>query len=227
MAFIAVATGGAALAGLGGALINSSATRDAAAQQAEAARYAAEIQQQIYNQQRQDQTPWREAGMRALTGMENADFSRDFQARDFKADPGYAFRLAEAQKAMERSAAAKGSLQSGGFMKGLTRYSQDAASQEYGNAYNRFNADRDRRFGRLSQLAGFGTNANQMNAQAGQNYANQVGNIGMNNANAQGAAGIAQANAWSGAFNNAGNQASNYFLYSKMFPAKEKAPGEV
>lgn len=218
MAFIAVATGGAALAGIGGALINSSATRDAAEQQAAAARYAADIQERMYNQQRQDQMPWREAGMKALAGMQDADFSRDFQASDFKADPGYAFRLAEAQRAMERTAAAKGSLQSGGFMKGLTRYSQDAAAQEYNNAYNRFNADRDRRFGRLSTLAGYGNNATNAMGSAGQNYANQVGSIGMNNANAQGAAGIAQANAWSGALNNTANQAGNYFLYSRMFP---------
>lgn len=58
-------------------------------------------------------------------------------AADLEMDPGYQFRKMEAEKAMERSAAARGTLQSGGFMKALTRYSQDAASQEYQNAFQR------------------------------------------------------------------------------------------
>lgn len=215
MAFIALSIG-AGVAGLGGAYLQSQAAGNAADKQAAASQYANDLQYKMYQQNRSDQEPWRKAGMNALSGMQDRDFSRDFTMADYRADPGYAFRLAEGQKALERSAAAKGSLMSGGFMKGLDAYSQGQASQEYGNAYNRFNSDRDRRFGRLSTLAGYGSNANSQNAQGAMNYANQVGNNSMNNANAQGAAGIAQANVWGGALNNGMNNAQSYALYSKL-----------
>jgi hypothetical protein len=114
-------------------------------------------------------------------------------------DPGYAFRMAEGQKALERSAAARGGLNSGATLKALNRYGQDFASNEYQNAYNRFNSDRDRRFGRLSHIAGLGFNATANVGSAGQNYANQYGANVTGAANAAGAAEMAKANAWSGA----------------------------
>ena len=58
-------------------------------------------------------------------------------AADMGQDPGYQFRLTEGQKALERSGAARGVTNTGGNMKGLLDYGQQAASQEYGNVYNR------------------------------------------------------------------------------------------
>jgi len=52
-------------------------------------------------------------------------------------DPGYQFRLDEGRKAMERSAAARGTLRSGATLKGLIDYGQNTASDEYQKAYNR------------------------------------------------------------------------------------------
>jgi len=60
-----------------------------------------------------------------------------FTAENFQADPGYGFRLSEGLKALERSAAARGGLLSGGTGKALTRFGQDMASQEFQNAYGR------------------------------------------------------------------------------------------
>lgn len=196
MSFIAASVIGGGLLGLGGSLIQSNAASNAADKQAAAAAEATQLQRDMYNQQRQDQQPWRDAGVQALSQLGNADFQRDFGAGDFQQDPGYQFRMQQGAQALERSAAARGGLQSGRAMKELTRYGQDFASNEYQNAYNRFNADRDRRFGRLSSLAGMGQNANAQNAAAGQNYANQAGANAMGAANAAGAAGMAQANAW-------------------------------
>lgn len=141
-----------------------------------------------------NQRPWEAAGLSALADMQGEDFRRDFTASDFQQDPGYAFRMAEGQKALERSAAAKGGLQSGGTLKALTRYSQDAASQEYGNAYNRFNADRDRRFGRLSTLAGMGQGASNNLSNLEMQHATGVGNNMMGLGNAQAGAAVAKAN---------------------------------
>ena len=62
-----------------------------------------------------------------------------------QAAPGYQGRLATGQQALERSAAQKGSLLSGGFQKALNRYAQDFASNEYGNLFgqmlNRYGAN--------------------------------------------------------------------------------------
>lgn len=142
-------------------------------------------QLRMFEQTRADNEPWRQSGMRALSGMENSDFQRDFTSNDFQKDPGYQFRMNEGMKAIQGSAAARGGLNSGATLKALTRYGQDFASNEYNNAYNRFNADRDRRFNRLSSLAGVGQTATQQVGQAGQNYANQYGANVTGAANAQ------------------------------------------
>lgn len=187
----AAAMGGSAAVGLVGAGMNSAAARRMAAQQTEGLNNALNINNQMYEQTRKDQQPWVTAGTGALQGMQDGDFQRDFTMGDFQADPGYAFRMAEGQKALERSAAAKGGLASGGTLKALTRYSQDMGAQEYQNAYNRFNSDRDRRFGRLSSIAGMGQHATDMLQSANQFNASNAGNIytGIGNANAAGTAG--------------------------------------
>ena len=191
----AVATGGLALIpGVGAGLEDvtgidfgqeGAADRALAGQQA-AARDANSTQLYMFNQQRADAQPWRDAGAKALTGLQNSDYQRDFSVSDFQQDPGYQFRMDEANKALERSSAARGGLTSGRFMKELMRQNQGMASEEYNNAYNRFNADRDRRFNRLSSIAGVGQTANSQIAQAGQNYANAYSNNiqGAANANA-------------------------------------------
>lgn len=162
--------------------------------QRQAAAVAEQRQQSMYDQTRADQAPWREAGARALGGMENADFQRDFSMGDFQADPGYQFRMQEGMKALQGSAAARGSLNSGATLKALTKYGQDFASNEYTNAYNRFNSDRDRRFNRLASLAGVGQTAtNQMQA-ANTNFGNSMADLAMGVGNARAASHINQAN---------------------------------
>ena len=63
-------------------------------------------------------------------------------------DPGAAFRQSEARKALEGSAAAKGGLLSGSTLGALQRQSQDLASQEYGNAWQRMMARDTEQYGR-------------------------------------------------------------------------------
>lgn len=215
MAFIIGGTAGAliggaaisGLAGLGGAAIQGGAANSAADKQAAAAAQANALQEQMYNQTRADQEPWRAAGATALSQLGDPSFQKTFGASDYQQDPGYAFRMAEGQKALERSAAARGGLQSGGTLKALDRYSQDYASNEYGKAYDRFNNDQTQRFNRLSSIAGLGQTANSQLGQAGQNYAGQYGNNLTGAANASGAAGIAGANALAGGLSSLGKGA--------------------
>lgn len=215
MAFILggtlIAGGLAAAGGIGGALIGSHAAGEAADKQSAAANYATDIQKQIYDQQRSDQQPWRQAGIGALSQLQDPSFQHNFSASDFQTDPGYQFRMQQGQQALERSAAARGGLQSGGTMKAITDYGQNFASNEYQNAYSRFTNDQSNRFNRLSSIAGLGQTANAQNGAAGQNYANNAGANAMGAANASGAAGIAGANAWGGALSSLGQTGASLY----------------
>jgi hypothetical protein len=124
---------------------------------------------------------------------------------DLGQDPGYAFRLSEGQKALDRSAAARGGMISGGALKAAQRFGQDLGSQEYQNAYNRaltgYNADVAREatgYNRLAALAGIGQTATGQIGTAGQNMASNVGNYLTSGAAAGAAGTVGAANAMTG-----------------------------
>ena len=179
------------------------AARDAANIQAEANRYAADIQYKMFQEQQELQKPWREAGITALNKL--TPLATDYQKfgmAQFQEDPGYAFRLAEGQKALERSAAARGGLISGNALKAAQRYGQEMGSQEYQNAFNRYLREREAQLNPLQSLAGVGqTTAQTMAGQAG-SYGANVGNLasatGASSANALMAAGNARASSYGG-----------------------------
>lgn len=128
-------------------------------------------------------------------------YARGFTAADFQQDPGYAFRMSEGMKALERGAAARGGLLSGATLKGTQRFGQDLASQEYQNAFNRYYSERAAQLNPLQSLAGVGqTTANTL-GQAGTQFANTMGNIGMNQAGIAGSAGMARASAYGDTIN--------------------------
>lgn len=133
---------------------------------------------------------------------------RSFGASDFEADPGYAFRQSEGQKAIERGAAARGGLLSGSAMKGIQRFGQDLASQEYGNAYNRFQSNQANQFNRLASISGIGQTANNALQQAGSQFANAMTGISANNAANQGNAMMAASNARASGYAGIGNALS-------------------
>lgn len=149
----------------------------------------------LYRQQRKDLQPWQRAGEVALSGLANPDFQRDFTAADFEKDPGYDFRLQEGERAISRAAAAGGGRYSGSTLKSLAKYGQDYSSGEFQNAYDRFNADRDRRFTRLSSLAGMGQNATGQLVGAAGDYGARYSENQLGIGNAYAARGMARANA--------------------------------
>ncbi len=59
-------------------------------------------------------------------------------------EPGYQFRLNSGRQAMERSAAARGSLRGGNTLTDLLEYGQNFGAQEYQNVYDRALSDYDR-----------------------------------------------------------------------------------
>jgi hypothetical protein len=103
--------------------------------------------------------------------------------------------LQQGQKALDASAAARGGLISGNALRAATAFGQDMGSQEYQNAFNRYQTERQATLSPYLTLAGFGTNANAANAQAGQNYATNAGNMITGGAAAQAAGTVGGANA--------------------------------
>lgn len=162
---------------LGSAVLGAYGANRAASTQAAAAGQATQLQKEMFDKQVALQEPWRQAGVNALAKLQSGDIGM-YQ------DPSYQFRLSEGLKALDRQAAARGGLISGGALKAAQRYGQDAASQEYGNIWNR-----------LAGLAGVGQTAtNQLGAQSSQ-YGANVGNLMTDaaNARASGYAGVGNA----------------------------------
>jgi hypothetical protein len=220
----------AAVATVGSSLIGSSASGKAASAQQQAAAQASDVQRQIFERQVELQEPFREAGLKGqnrlleLLGLSEdknvpgygkyatAEFGMD----KFTADPGYAFRMSEGMKALERSAAARGGLLSGATLKGTQRYGQDLASQEYQNAFNRYQAERVGTLNPYQALSGTAqTSANVLGQQAGalgQSLGSNI--IGAGNAQASGY--IGQANAITGGLGQGINFYQNQQLLNRL-----------
>jgi len=211
----------AAAALLGGSM-QSRAAKSAAETSSAAADRATELQERIYEENVARQQPYYQAGVNALARMQGLTGAMPpaFQYRpsQLTADPGYGFRLGEGLKALERSAAARGGLLSGGTGRALTRYGQEMASQEYGNAYNRalteYNALRAREseeYNRLAGLAGVGGTTAQQIGAAGQTMAGNVGEIGMRQADIAGNAALARGSAYGRTAADIGRLAGRYY----------------
>lgn len=175
------------------------AAKSAANQQYQASKEATQVQKDMYDQTRKDLSPYAQAGTNALKqlmgGMgSNGQFMQEYSGQDIYSDPSYQFRLQQGQDAIQSSAAAQGGLLSGATLKALQNYGQESASQEYGNAYNRFNADQTNRYNRLSNLVGLGQNAAAQQGNAGMQTAQAVASNTMAGANAQAAGTIAAGN---------------------------------
>lgn len=96
-------------------------------------------------------------------GDYTGDLAFDPSSVDVTQDPGYAFRLAQGQAALDTGAGSQGQLFSGAQQKALMEYGQDLGSQEYQNAYNRqfttFQDTRDAQYANyLNQLADYNQN---------------------------------------------------------------------
>ena len=190
-------------------IIGADSARSAGNKQSDASNRAIDVSNEQYYQTREDQAPFREAGINALGVLQrtagNVPASFKFTNQDMYADPGYGFRFSEGQKALDRSAAARGGLISGGALKAATRFGQEMGSQEYQNAYNRaftgYGADVAREnqlYNRQAALAGIGQTATNLTNTAGAANAANVGNLMTSGAAASAAGRVGEANALTG-----------------------------
>ena len=188
---------GGAIGGALGGLVDGNQAGDAASSAANAANAGAQssidLQRRMYEEGIARQQPFYQAGVNALPGYlsgigQGGDLVRGFTQADYQADPGYAFRLSEGQKALDRQAAARGGMISGSALKAAQRFGQDMASQEYSNAYNRFRDTQGLQRNALAGVVGFAPTAAGAMSASGQNYATGAGNAmtaqGVNTGNA-------------------------------------------
>ena len=218
-----ISVGGSVLGGV----LGSKGAKSAAKTQAASADRAADLQHEEYLKNIELQAPFREAGLTAqnklldymgLSKGAGGKYARDFSMADYQADPGYAFRLSEGMKGLNATAAARGGLISGNALRAATQYGQEMGSQEYQNAYNRYQTNRSNQLNPLQSLMGAGQTATNTMGQAGQNYANQAGEAYMGAGNARASGYVGSANAWSNAIGGAMNNYNQQNMLNRMVP---------
>ena len=144
---VPLAVAGAGIMGnIASGWMGANAARDAARQKAASDAAALQFSKDVYQQTRQDNSPYLEAGQTALPKWQQ--LINDYKAPEFRykqdefnfdtfKDPGSVYRMQQAMKAINSSAAAKGGM-GGGVLRNLQKESQDMASQEYANSFGRF-----------------------------------------------------------------------------------------
>ena len=186
-----------AAASLIGGKMSSDAASDAASQANAQNQRGLDLQREMFDEQKRLSEPYRQAGltgqnrlmeMLGLGGDTGAAgygrYAKDFGMQDFQQDPGYAFRLSEGLKQLGSQARAQGGAGGGRTMMGIQNYAQGLASQEYGNAFNRYQTNRQNQLAPLGSLMSSGQAAAAGQAgQAGQygaNASNMLSQMGVN-----------------------------------------------
>lgn len=147
-------------------------------------------QQQAQAQSRQDLEPWRQSGQQANMRLDQL-MAGDYSG--FENSPDYLYAREQMQKAVERGAAARGSLYSGGTNVDLARELGGLASQNLGNYRNAALAQ-----SQLGQAAAAGQASGALSTGA------NIANLANQGANAQG-------DIWGNAVNQLGQTGAGYF----------------
>lgn len=176
--------------------------------------------------------------MQQAAGKFSGQFTQTFKPSDLTMDPSYQFRLNQGLRAIQARGAATGMLQTGQGLRDISDYAQESASQEYGNAYNRFMRNQETLYNRLAGIAGVGQTATGAVGAAGQTAATNIGQTTVGGARAASdyltggaaasAAGrVGASQAYSGAFNQGVNNWVSLQYLNKMTPQQNVLPGGV
>lgn len=243
---------------------NAASTQAAAATQAQQlqateAQNALDFQKQQFQTTQTNEAPYLAAGGNALnalqyglgtggnangTGVGQGSLTTPYQS--FTAptglteqnDPGYQARLQLGTDTLQKSAAARGSVLTGGTAKALDTYAQDYASNEYGNVYNRalntygtnasnYYTGQNNSYNRLAGLTNTGQSTAVQQGQQAQAAANNTSQIDLTtgaqqgqdlqNAGAATASGyIGSANSYANGINGAANSLTNFALLNSL-----------
>ena len=224
-------------------IMGSKAAKQGAQIQADAAKYGADVQQQMFEQQFGALAPYRGAGYQALNQIrsmlpgaytaydeegkpiEGTKTGTDYLTRAFSPedlatylDPSMQFRMGLGEEATRRTANLGGGMLGGNTLKAIQDYAQGLASTEYGLAFNRKQTDVGNIFNRLTTIAGIGSGAQQQTGQLASNVAGNIGNLAVGAAGAQAAGTIGSASAIGQGLTGA---TSGLFLNSLLRPSAQ------
>jgi hypothetical protein len=184
-----------------GTYTQAQSTKDAVRANAAQQQKSLDLQQRMYEEGVARQQPFLQGGTEDYNRLRSLMSGGPQASQQFlQMDPGYGFRLSEGMKALDRQAAARGGLMSGGALKAAQRYGQDYASGEFGNAYNR-----------LARLAELGPSSAGVMNQIGQNYATGAGNVYGQLGETAANAALTRGSAYSGGLNQLSQLAGQYF----------------
>jgi hypothetical protein len=209
MTWVAVAIGGSAVLGYMGARGQARAAESAAAGQAEATTYAADIQKQMFDIINAQQKPYREAGYGALTRIQDLlpSLTAPVSAQEIQNLPGYQFAM------QQGTGAARQMFNVGGGGSNVDRAAQKfAIDYTLGTAMPQVIAQRQNIYNTLAGIAGIGQTGQSQVNQAAMTTGTNIGQAAIGGATALGAGQIGAANAYANAMSNIGNQGFMYAL---------------
>jgi hypothetical protein len=178
--------------------------------QAEAARYAADLQKEMFDIQNRQQGPYREAGYDALSRISKLvpGLTAPVSREEIMGLPGYQFGIEQG------TGAARQMFNVGGGGSNVDRAAQKfAIDYTLGTAMPQVIAQRQNIYNTLAGIAGIGQTAQGQTTQLAQNVAGNIGQAAIGGAGALAAGQIGAANAFAGGLSNMGNTA---FLYSLL-----------
>lgn len=222
-----------------GGLFGKSAAQKAADTQAEATKYAADLQQKQYDQTRTDEMPWMQAGQwglgQLMTGLQpGGDLIKPYDqtfkaptAEEARATPGYQFMLDEGNRAILNGNAASGGVFSGGTLQALDKFNTGLADSTYSTRYNQalqtfdtnfnaYNVGQTNSYNRLAGLSGTGQNTATSLGQFGAQAATGIGNDVIAGANATASGIVGGSNALNTGLAGAANGASGYLTLNAL-----------
>ena len=212
----------------GSALVGAAASRKAGKVQEKAAKDAAAEREAALARQEELSRPYRDMGIEAQNALARlsgigpdtgaADYGLFGRQVDLMNDPGFNFRLREGTKDLDRRISAGGRMFSGGALKAGQQYSQELASQEYGNAFDRAMRLRLERGNALAGLYGGGLQATTGFGQDVGESARTVGDLMTSGAAARASGYIGGANALNNALSMGVNYMNQRDLLNRIYP---------
>lgn len=189
-------------ANIGGGLSGQTAadaSLSAAQMQQQSATYAANLQNQQFQQLQQNLSPYMNLGSSAIPQLQQMLAGGGFQfnptQQQLEQTPGYQFTLQQGLKGVDNSMSAKGLNLSGAQAKGISQYTTGLADQTYQQQYQNALTNYQTNYGNLANLVNMGQNSAAGVGQAGMQNATNVGNTLMSGANAGAAGQVGAANA--------------------------------
>lgn len=200
----------------GAAVIGAGASIYGANKQADAAQNAQNLQQGMFNQEIQNESPYMQTGAAATgrladlmgtSGNTKADgygsLTKQFNTGDWKSlSPQYGFNLQQGQQNTLNQDASSQGAESGAALKDLTSFNQNYANNSFNSAFQNYQTQQNNIFGRLSDMAHTGQAAASNQSTGASSFAGSIGNSAQNVGSALGGGAVGAGNSLSSGLSN-------------------------